>query len=299
MALLCLLGLLQKKYRLRLVAAHLHHGFIQKESDRYQTYVRRFCQQKGIPFYSRQTPVKKIARRTRRSLEETGRIERYAFLREIARKTRSNKIVTAHTLEDQAETMLMRILRGSGLTGLTGIPYKRREGDCLLIRPLLGCRKKELIHFLHANRVYYFEDKTNRDTTFYRNRVRRHLLPGLERHFNPAVQKSLASLQEACQEAQDYFDQISLKAFKRCAMNVSPRRVSLNLDRLARLHPALLGEVLRKAAQVRKKSLRQITRSHITAIADLLKSPVSGLEVQLPGGLRVRKADKSLDFVSK
>ena len=106
-----------------------------------------------------------------------GRIERYSFFEEIAAKNRSNKIVTAHTLDDQAETMLLRLLRGSGVKGLIGIPYKRQQGKFQVVRPFLSTEKKAILTFLKENRLSYLQDKTNKDISFTRNRIRHRLLP--------------------------------------------------------------------------------------------------------------------------
>ena len=135
-ALLALLGALREKYRLRLYAAHLDHG-LSKAARRYAACARRLSERLGVPFFEARANVRRVARAAGRSLEEAGRLERYKFFQTIAQRCGAHKIATAHTRDDQAETILMRLLRGAGLRGLSGIPARRPEGRYTVIRPLL------------------------------------------------------------------------------------------------------------------------------------------------------------------
>src|SRR3989344_6614958 len=143
-ALLTLLSKLRRKYSLKIVAAHLNHGLSKKQAHSFYVLAKEAAEALKVPFYSKTVAVKRLAKRDKRSLEEMGRMVRYRFFEEIAAKTKCRKSATAHTLDDQAETVLMRIFRGSGLRGLTGIPYKRKQGRFELIRPLLSVEKNRL-----------------------------------------------------------------------------------------------------------------------------------------------------------
>ncbi|PIU40449.1 MAG: tRNA lysidine(34) synthetase TilS [Candidatus Omnitrophica bacterium CG07_land_8_20_14_0_80_50_8] len=123
MALLWLIDKLKIKYAFKINVAHLNHGLLKKAGNEYLKLVKKTSQALKIPFYSKTIDLKTLAKKNKRSIEEMGRIERYSFFEDIAAKTRADKIVTAHTLDDQAETMLLRLIRGSGLKGLIGIPY--------------------------------------------------------------------------------------------------------------------------------------------------------------------------------
>src|SRR3989344_2875630 len=150
-ALLVLLSKLERKYSLKIIAAHLNHGLSKKQARSFYALAKKSAETLKIPFYSKTVSVKRLAKRNKRSLEEMGRLVRYQFFEEIAAKTKCRKIATAHTLDDQAETVLMRIFRGAGLRGLTGIPYKRRQGKFEVIRPLLSVEKAALAAFLKEN----------------------------------------------------------------------------------------------------------------------------------------------------
>lgn len=297
-ALIYLLSKFRRKYGLTLSVAHLNHGFAKKESQRAAAYVKALCEKLALPFYSKRIALRTRARTLRRSLEEAGRLERYVFFEEVARRINAAKIVTAHTLDDQAETVLMRILRGAGLKGLAGIPYKRKQGPFKLIRPLLSCRKEDLLAYLKENRIRYCVDSTNRKTLFYRNRVRHELLPQLERRFNPRIRESLVHLQSICSLAQDYLEAVSQQTLKKCLARRSSGVLSLKVLNLKRLHPALLQEVLRRAIELKKGDLKRLTHAHVAGLAEMLRAGEKGSKQRLPGGVFVRKSGQSLDFTS-
>lgn len=292
-ALLELLSKLRRKYSLTITAAHLDHG-LSAHSSEYLATAKHASQKLKVPFYSKKVHLRILAKKSGRSLEEAGRIERYRFFEEISGKVRAQKIVTAHTLDDQAETMLMRIFRGSGLRGLSGIPYRRTHGAYEVIRPLLDCSKKKLIAYLKENRVPFCVDKTNRDPNFTRNRIRHKVLPLIERSFNPQIRQNLASLRDVCETAQDHLDRIAKKALQRCLKKSAPRYVSLDLRELKRLHPAVLSETLFMALSAVRGDSKRFTYEHLSAVAGALDSKEKGIEIQLPGGVRVKKNESSL-----
>ncbi len=295
-ALLWALSKLKRKYRLRLAAAHLDHGLQEAQSLSFSKHAEDISKKFETPFYSKKVRVGTLAKKYKRSLEETGRIERYRFFLEVAAKTGCRKIATAHTLDDQAETLLLRLIRGSGLRGLSGIPYRRREGRAWLIRPLLLCRKKELLAALKENHISFCVDPTNRDDFFTRNRVRSRLLPLLERSFNPKIKESLSGLQAACSEAQDFIEKKAHTAFKNClAKKISKQKISLRLDRLKPLHRAIQSEVFSLALMATKGDLKQFTHRHLADLESLLDSPESNLRLSLPK-VRIHKTRLTLDF---
>ncbi len=291
--LLYILCKMRRKYNLKLSAAHLSHGLLKTQSRYHLALVRKISNALELPFYSKEVRLKSIAAKTGRSLEEAGRIERYRFFTETAAKIHARKIVTAHTLDDQAETVLMRLLRGTGVRGLAGIPYKRREGECTIIRPLLDCSKKDVLLFLKKHKILYAIDKTNRNLDFTRNRVRHYLLPALERDFNPRIRESLASFQEIFGQTQTYIESEALRAYKKCVASETAGKKSvilLKVPILKKLHPAILREVLFIALSRKKGDARRVSHAHITAIESILKSSLKkNAEIHLPGPVLARK----------
>ncbi len=300
-ALLRILLALQKKYSLKLVVAHVNHGLWPQQAKRHEALVRQSCEKLGLPFRIKRIKLKEIAKRLGRSLEEAGRIERYRFFEKIAGRFGCQSIATAHTRDDQAETVLLRIIRGSGIKGLSGIPYKRAQGRFAVVRPLLDVEKSALVRFLRKNGLRFCIDRTNRDTTFLRNRVRRRLLHVLEHEFNPNIKSALASLQRVSQEIQDCLDGISSIALQACRIRTrSKRRATLHVKKLQRYHPAIQREVILRALTQVKGDTRRVGFSHLAAVADMLRpghKPL--LETHLPGFVCIRLRNNRLIIDSR
>lgn len=296
MAMLFLFSKLQRKYRLKIIVAHLDHGLQGREGARHRLLVEKAARQLGCPFYAKGVKLRVLAKKNKRSLEEMGRLERYRFFEAVARKTAAGRIATAHTADDQTETMLFRILRGAGLKGLGGIPYKRWQGRFEVVRPLLSSEKEDLLSFLKQSGVSYWIDKSNRDTLFTRNRIRHDLLPKVRRDYNPRIKNSLTGLQVICADVQDYLDTVGAKIFEKCLLSKprAKRKIVLNVSKLKRLHRAIQREVLRRAILERKGDLKQITFSHVENVVDLLYSRPYPRRLHLPGPITVWKGKTSL-----
>jgi len=194
-ALAHLLSLWRRKHGLKLAAAHVHHG-LSAQNDRALKLSREIAKELGIPFYFKKVRVRSLAKKGKLSLEEAGRDARYDFFETLARRISANKVATAHTRDDQAETVMMRIVRGCGLHGLAGIPVKRPLGKMQVIRPLLSCQKNDLLKFLRQNAIRYQTDRSNTSARFTRNRVRHELLPWIKKHLNPSIHDTLAGFAE-------------------------------------------------------------------------------------------------------
>jgi len=296
-ALLTLLAKLRRKFALTLHAVYLDHGLQKEASKRFLGVARAATANLSLPFFTKTVSVRRLAHSQRRSLEEAGRIARYEFFKSVCQKTGASKIATAHTLDDQAETMLMRILRGSGLRGLGGIPFRRKEGAYEVIRPLLLCEKKDILSYLKENKISFCLDETNRDPAFTRNRVRHELLPLIQRRFNPQIKESLSALRTISEEAQAYLEQVSDRLFKKISKK-NKRRVSLPLKSLSHLPGALRREVLLKALASTRGDLKRFTQTHVASTLELLSSGEYPLELHLPGGIIVRKTEKYLEFAA-
>lgn len=282
-ALLYALSKLRRRYNLEIFAGHLDHG-LQTGSARMAARAKKISRQLDIPFHFKKVNVSALAKRSGRSIEEEGRIARYRFLSDMARRTGSSKIATAHTLDDQAETVLLRLIRGSGLKGLGAIPFKRPEGKFQVIRPLLLCSKKEIVAALKEAGISFVQDPTNRRENFTRNRVRRRLLPLLEKSFNPQIKEALCGLQEACAEAQSFIESQAKKTLRKC---LSKKRggVHLEIAALKRFHPTIQTEILSQA-------LKRFTQAQLKALRRLIESPAPDLKLSLQGTQILKSGNK-------
>lgn len=185
--LIVLLLTIQKIFNLKIFAAHLNHQLRGPESDADEEFVRKFCKENKIECAFETRDIKKIASETKRSIEEVARTERYKFFAEAAQKFKANKIATGHTLNDNAETMIFNFVRGSGVSGLRGIPIKRDA----IIRPLLGVTKEEILEFLKSENIPFRVDSTNDSEDFTRNFIRNKIIPLLQ-EINPNLFDTLS-----------------------------------------------------------------------------------------------------------
>ncbi|MFA5145718.1 MAG: tRNA lysidine(34) synthetase TilS [Candidatus Omnitrophota bacterium] len=288
-ALIYLLNSLKSTYKISLHIAHLDH-MLRKDSSGDRKFVEGLAARLNIPITSGQVDVKKLSGKG--SVEEIARNARLNFLSGTAKKIKANKIALGHNLDDQAETVLMRILRGAGLYGLSGILPKRRIAGVDFIRPLLGVRRQEIEAFLKRKKIKAVIDASNQEDIYFRNRIRNKLLPLLAKEYNKNIKEILSNTAESL--AFDY-DYLSRQAVSR--QRIFSRKV--NLKKLSKLHPAMQRLILRMRITALKGDTRRITFQHMRELEDLiLNRPVNSI-VDLPRGIRVAKEKASLKFYRK
>ncbi|MFA5287488.1 MAG: tRNA lysidine(34) synthetase TilS [Candidatus Omnitrophota bacterium] len=284
--LLYLLKSLQKELNLTLYIAHLDH-LLRKESGREAQFVKELGQKLKIPVMLGKINIKGLSRNT--SLEEAARNARLAFLLKVAIRVKAKRIALAHNFDDQAETVLMRILRGTGLSGLSGISPIRKMGKIDIIRPLLGIQRKDIENFLKVRKISFCIDKSNTDEIYFRNKIRHKLLPILEKEYNKNIREVLFNLAQNAGSDYDYLRASAARFLKN-------NKRKLNLSRLIKLHPAIMRLKLRGAISCLQGDTRRITFKHIQELEDLIFNRPQGSIVDLPKGIQVKKAQKSLDF---
>jgi tRNA(Ile)-lysidine synthase len=287
--LLFVLNSLKKELNLTLHIAHLDH-MLRKDSFKDSIFVCDLAGELKLPVTRAQINVKELARRG--SLEEIARNARIGFLLSLAKKTKATKIALGHNLDDQAETVLMRLLRGSGLYGLAGILPKRKFGDVEIIRPLIEVRRKDIEMFLKRKSIKPRIDTSNFQDIYFRNKVRNKLIPLLEKEYNRNIKKILSNTAESLGYDYNYLNRESLKIAKE--MNLK-----INLKKFSRLHPAIQRLVLRLNIKRLKGDTRSITFQHIKEIEDLIfNRPVNSV-VDLPKAISVIKKKRNLYFFRK
>jgi len=288
--LLYLLFSLRKKYNLSLCVAHIDHG-IRKNSNQDLNFVKNICLKLSVPFFS-----KRIKTSTFLS-EQDARNIRFDYFAQLANKIKINKVALGHNLDDQAETILMRIIRGSGLQGLSGILPKRSINKLTIIRPLLETSRLEIEKYLNTLKTGFVTDSTNKTLLYLRNRVRNILLPCLAK-YNPRIKESLNSLAQNSSLDYEFLETYALKTLKKVKTNKNSRTASkLSLKKLIKLHPAILGMILRFAYKETKGDLKRLTYQHLKELNDLIfNRPVNSI-VHLPAKISVKKLKKSICFV--
>jgi len=287
--LLHLLFKLTPKYNLRLWVAHLNHGLRGREAEAEAEWVKKFAFKLGIPVISDTFNVAGLAKEKRLSLEEAARRARYNFLEEVANQLGASKIALAHTASDQAETLLMRLMRGSGLDGLSAIPPVRDK----IIRPLIEVFRGEIEDYCRENNLQPCLDSSNRETSFLRNRVRLNLIPYLSREYGDQVEKVLYQTTNLLKQDSEYLKKETDRVFKSVLEEETSQELVLHEEKLSCLHPALQRRVIRKAIEKIKGDLRGITFDHIISILELCKTKQSK-QLDLPHGLMIRHRYKGL-----
>lgn len=287
--LLYILNNLKKDLGLKLQAAHIDH-MLRSDSASDLKYVQDLCNRLKMPLDSARIDVRSLAKKG--SLEEAARNARLDFFFKTAKAIKADAIALGHNLDDQAETVLMRILRGSGLSGLSGILPKRNILGFRVIRPLIEVNRKKIEAFLKKRKIRARIDSTNKQQVYFRNKVRHKLLPLLKKEYSPNIKGLLANMAESVALDYDYLAQATEKAAK-------SSRTSFSLSRLDLLHPALKRMIFRGAIASLKGDTRRITFQHIREIEDLLLNRPSGSVVNLPRNVCARKTKDRLEFYLK
>lgn len=282
LALLFLLSSLKAELKLSLHVAHLDHS-LRKNSRADLEFVAALAQKLKLPFTAKTVTLEN-------SSEESARTARLAFLFEVAGKVKADKIALGHTLDDQAETVLMRLIRGTGLLGLAAIVPIRQFGRFTVIRPMLEIPRAQIERYLRKKKISPRIDQTNSRDIYLRNRIRKELLPLLEKKYNRNIKELLGNT--ALTAGYDY--DFLLKAAKKAAGGGAKPMV--DLASFARMHPSLQRIALRLAAQSVQGDTRRLTSQHIREIEDLARNRPTGSIVDLPKNISVVKRRKTLSF---
>ena len=206
--------------------AHINH-MIREEAKSDELYVKNYCEEKNIDFYSKSIDVLKLANNNKTGTEEMGRIVRYKFFDEVLEKTGSNKVSIAHNKNDKAETMIMNILRGSGISGLKGIEPKRGK----YIRPLIECERYEIENYCKEKNLNPRIDKTNFDNTYTRNKIRNIVIPYIKQEFNPNIINTLSRLSELVVEEDDYIENKVKEVYETLLIKEDKKEIILDLKK--------------------------------------------------------------------
>lgn len=268
-----------------LCLGHVHHGLRGAEADGDQTAVRELAGRLGVSFGAERVDPHRLreatSSRDRPTLQEAARTARYRALEALAQRLGATRIATAHHADDQVETVLLRLLRGSGPDGLGGIPEASPDGR--RVRPLLRLTRAELAAYAREQGLRWREDASNARTEYARNRLRRRWLPGLARDFNPRLLRAVADLAEAQRRDSEWIREcVEREARARFAREGAWLRIDVaSWDGLP---PALARRLVREALR-RAGAARHVERVHLERMLGFLASGVRGRRLELPGGL--------------
>ena len=294
MTLLNILNNLKEKLNIKIYVAHINH-MIRKEADEETEYVRQFCENIGVDFFAKRVKVEEEAKKQKIGTEEAGRNIRYEFFEEVAKKVGANKIATAHNSNDNAETVLMNIIRGTSVSGLKGIE-KIREGK--FIRPIIECSREEIEEYCKEQKLDPKYDKTNYENIYTRNKIRNLLIPYLQKEFNPNVIEGINRLSSIAAEEEQFLNNIVEKEYKKLSISVnnvsytqnkpnSNVKVVLDLKEFNKLDNVIKSRLVLYTISKAYGKVTGIEKIHIDDIIKLCKNNIGNKFLTPKKGIKV------------
>ncbi|NTU43638.1 MAG: tRNA lysidine(34) synthetase TilS [Nitrospirales bacterium] len=284
---------LRNELSISLSAAYIDHGFRPGETPAEISFCSRLCDSMEIPFFTRAIDVTSFYHDRKMNKQEAARELRYQALRAIASEAGASRIGLGHNADDQAETVIMRLIRGAGPSGLSGIPPVRGE----IIRPLIETRREDIVAFLGEREITFMTDSSNLTDAYTRNRLRNRVIPelkGLGRDITGTICRTAGIIREE----ERYFDIIVTKTLMRLISRKNEKAIELFSAPLEAMDTVILRRVLRRALD-ETQSLRGIGFVHLEEIIHLIQSGLSGDRVHLPGGIRAVKGYSTLIITSE
>lgn len=281
--------------KFEIVVAHINH-MIREEAIEDEKYVQQYCQKNGIEYYCKRIDVQEIANNNKIGTEEAGRKARYDFFDEIIQKTNSNKIGIAHNKNDKVETVIMHLLRGSGLSGLKGIEPIREEK---YIRPLIECDRDEIEKYCEKNKLEPRIDKTNFENEYTRNKIRNIVIPYIKQEFNPNIIETVNRLSEVITEENDYMDKIAKETYNRILIERTEKQIILNLKEFNNQEEVIKNRIILLVSKLLRGSSQGIEKIHIKDIIKLCNNNIGNKYLTPNKNLKILIKDKKIFFISQ
>lgn len=275
--------------------AHINH-MIREEADLETEYVEDYCNKNNIPIYIKRANVIKIAEENKIGLEEAGRNVRYKFFEEVLKTTGSNKIAIAHNLNDRAETVLMNLMRGSGPLGLKGIEPKRNN---LYIRPLIQINRKDIEEYCEKEKLNPKFDKSNKDNTYTRNKIRNLLIPYLQKEFNPNIIESITKLSEIMTDEQNYLEKIVNNIYTNLLIEEKEDEIILDLKKFNKQDVVIKRKLILYTINKLLKTTKNIEKIHIEDIIKLCNNNIGNKYLTPNKNIKVFLKKGKISFISK
>ncbi len=281
--LLAVLDRLKPEMNLRITAAYLDHGLRPAETPAEVDFCRDLCGSFDIPFVIKMLNVLEHSKTEKLSKQESARDLRYRALQEIAAEVGAHRIAIGHHADDQAETILMRLFRGTGPSGMAGIPPVRKN----IIRPLIDIERTQIESFLDAEGIAFMVDSSNQRDDYLRNKLRHHVMPAIKK-LNRDVIKTMSRTAEICREEERFFGVQVTKTLMKMISRKTDSSIELFIAPMEAMDIVILRRVLRRALD-ETRGLREIGLVHIGEVIHLIRSGTAGDRVYLPGGRRAIK----------
>lgn len=277
------LRVLKETLSFNLYASHINHMYRGADAQHDEDFVRALCEQYCIKLFVKRKNATEYANELKVTEEEAGRILRYNFFRENLKEVGGGKIAVAHNLNDQAETVLQRIIRGTGIDGLGAMSYEKDD----LIRPILNVKRSEIENYLHENKYDYCIDKTNAQAIYGRNKIRLNLIPELEKNYNPNIQNTLFRMSEVMEKDSKIIEKFINLKFEETLFEKNENRVVLDLYKLKNMEEYEVGRIIRKAIEYLKGNTNNIEMKHIEYANEFIKIGKTGKKINISEGYTI------------
>jgi tRNA(Ile)-lysidine synthase len=287
-----LLNRLRHSLKVELVVAHVHHGLRGAEADQDALFVENLSQQFRLPVVVQRLQVRSWQKEHGGSLQMAARALRYQCLHQVMAEKGATKLALGHNADDQAEEILLRILRGAGQRGLSGMDPCNHRG---IIRPLLECHRHEIMAYLEDHGLAFQHDSSNLKPWCQRNLLRLELLPQLQQAFNSNLNATLLRTSKIFREEEDFWGAHLASWLNEHSLNHGDSGISFPIGPLLETHPAMQKRLLRRVVQEVKGDLREFGFHHTEILLQLCRSPAANRQLDLPGGVR---AEKNYDWLT-
>lgn len=299
---ICMLNILNdirndKKIHLEfdIIVAHVNH-LIREEAKDDEQFVEQFCKKIGVEFYSKSIDIQKIANNNKIGTEEAGRIARYNFFDELLSKTNSNKIAIAHNKNDKVETMIMNILRGSGISGLKGIePIKNNK----YIRPLIECERADIEKYCMENEIEARIDKTNFENIYTRNKIRNVVIPYIKKEFNPNIIDTMLRLSDLVKESDEYLEKAAKAIYEELIIVEEKNQFIMDLKQFNMQDKVIKSRLLLYTISRLLGSSKGIEKVHIEDIIKLCGNNIGNKYLTPNKNIKVLIKNRRIYFIKQ
>ena len=274
---------LRETLSFNLYASHINHMYRGKDAMHDEEFVRKLCDKYGIKLFVKRKNATEYAKELKVTEEEAGRVLRYDFFKENLKEVGGGKVALAHNLNDQAETVLQRIIRGTGIDGLSAMSFEKDN----LIRPILNVSRDEIMNYLHENNYEYCIDITNTQDIYGRNKIRLNLIPYLEQNFNPNIQSSLYRMSETMERDKKIIGKYIEVKFKEVLKDKSDLRITMELNLLKTFDIGEIGRIIRRGIEELKGNTVNIEMKHIDNAINLISTGKTGKKLNLTDGFTI------------
>lgn len=278
------------------ILAHVNHG-IRVEAINDENLAKMYGEKYNLPIYIEKKNVREMAKKLKMSEEECGRDVRYSFFNRLKEEHGASKVAVAHNSNDNAETVLFNLLRGAGMTGLSGMEYMSSNG---VIRPILNIKKEDILSFLKENNIEYATDKTNSDNTYTRNKLRNHLMKQLESEYNPNIVESLNKTAEILTADKYIIEEYVDNVYKQIVLDRKKGYIRIDRKVFKKVNMGAKAYIIRKAVEEIMGDINGLEYVHTNDIIKLLDTGVTGKKFIIGNKFEVEieKKDKAI-FVKK